>query len=101
MVGLNVPVPLLRSYSTHKILAITAKDEVETLSDTPGIVTTINQVYKIMSTEFDIYLSQEAEYQINIPVGRKQLSIGEGKHIITKSTEYIESLNIFDKLKSV
>lgn len=100
-IKLNVPVPLLRSYSTHKILAITAKDEVETLSDTPGIVTTINQVYKIMSTEFDIYLSQEAEYQINIPVGRKQLSIGKGKHVITKSTEYIESLNIFDKLKSV
>jgi len=96
-VKLNVPVSLLKGFSSNKTLAITAKDEIDTLDKRPGIFELINQVYAIISTEFDIYLSKEADYSINFPVGRKQFSLGKGKEIIENAHSYLANIDDFLK----
>ncbi|HLV50170.1 MAG TPA: patatin-like phospholipase family protein [Erysipelothrix sp.] len=96
-VKLNVPVSLLKGFSSNKTLAITAKDEIDTLEKRPGIFELINQVYAIISTEFDIYLSKEADYSINFPVGRKQFSLGKGKEIIENAHSYLANIDDFLK----
>lgn len=94
-VKLNVPVSLLKGFSTKKTLAITAKDEIDILDNRPGIFELINQVYALISTEFDIYLSKEADYNINFPIGRKQFSLGKGKEIIENAHSYLASIDDF------
>lgn len=94
-VKLNVPVGLLKGFSNEKTLAITAKDEIETLDNKPSVFALINQVYALISTEFDIYLSKEADYQINFPIGRKQFSLGKGKEIIDNAKTYLMDIDDF------
>lgn len=96
-VRLNVPLPLLRGYSNHKTLAVTTKKEIEPLEKT-NLFSLALQVYNINSNEFDLYIAKEADFYMNIPLGRLQFSVGKGKEIIEKSKAYVKENNYIEAI---
>lgn len=96
-VRLNVPLPLLKGYSNHKTLAVTTKKEIEPLEKT-NLFSLALQVYNINSNEFDLYIAKEADFYMNIPLGRLQFSVGKGKEIIEKSKAYVKENNYIEAI---
>ncbi len=96
-VRLNVPLPLLKGYSNHKTLAVTTKKEIEPLEKT-NLFSLALQVYNINSNEFDLYIAKEADFHMNIPLGRLQFSVGKGKEIIEKSKAYVKENNYIEAI---
>ncbi len=96
-VRLNVPVPLLDSFTECQTLAITTKKEVKAL-DSNSIFSLAMQVYQINSSEFDLHLGRLADYHINIPLGNLQFSVGKGSSIIEQAQSFLESSDMIQDI---